>query len=172
MSQGFNEINFKASGFIYQWKTHDKIMFKRVGGKERPVSQESTDDSLNVSLPDALARFSPKNIYNTDETGLLYKLKPDKTLEFKGKKFSAGKKSKERRDVLVGASITGQNLTFLITGTSTCLHCFKIEHHAPPEYNANSKASSTAFSSPDFVTFLSAVARKGLRFWRYRHWMS
>jgi hypothetical protein len=36
-------------------------------------------------------------IFNADETGIFYKMTPDKTLKFKGEKCMGGKLSKELR---------------------------------------------------------------------------
>lgn len=34
-----------------------------------------------------LERYEPHNVFNADESGLFFKAFPNKTLEFKGKKF-------------------------------------------------------------------------------------
>ncbi|XP_053377288.1 uncharacterized protein LOC123545424 [Mercenaria mercenaria] len=52
---------------------------------------------------------SGRDIYNADETGLFFKLTPDKTLEFKNVKCVGGKRSKERITVLVCANMTGED---------------------------------------------------------------
>jgi hypothetical protein len=38
-----------------------------------------------------LDTFSPRDIYNADETGLFWKALPDRTLAFKNERVSSGK---------------------------------------------------------------------------------
>ena len=71
--------------------------------------------SLSFKLTLLLFRYScdrntKVNTYlvNVDETGLFYKLKPDKSLSFKTEKCVGGKKAKDRLTVLVGASMAGE----------------------------------------------------------------
>lgn len=42
-------------------------------------------------LGNILKDYSPDQIYNADETGLFFRLMPDKTFEFKEKKCHGGK---------------------------------------------------------------------------------
>ena len=58
-------------------------------------------------LPSLLAGYDPSDVYNADETGLFYKMQPNKTLHFRGERCTGGKQSKERLSVLVGANMTG-----------------------------------------------------------------
>lgn len=47
----------------------------------------------NEKLPNILQAYSPDNIYNADETGIFYKMLPDKTMEFKDANCHGGKKN-------------------------------------------------------------------------------
>ncbi|KAL3281798.1 hypothetical protein HHI36_004999 [Cryptolaemus montrouzieri] len=51
---------------------------------------------VQVDWPNLRAKFCDDEIFNADETGLFYKLTPDKTLKFRVEKCSGGKLSKER----------------------------------------------------------------------------
>lgn len=85
-----------------------------------------------------------KDIFNVDETGLFFKCTPDKTFAFKGEKCSAGKHSKERITVLVGANMDGsEKLPLLVIGKSANPRCFKNVRTKPVEYEANKKAWMT-----------------------------
>ena len=57
--------------------------------------------------PKLRAKFSDDDIFHADETGLFYKLTPEKTLKFRGKKCVGGKLSKERITVMVAANMNG-----------------------------------------------------------------
>lgn len=61
--------------------------------------------------------YNPCDIFNADETGLFYKLMPEKTLQLKGEKCSGGKRSKDRLTLLVALSMDGsENLKLLVIG--------------------------------------------------------
>ncbi|GBL99786.1 hypothetical protein AVEN_162801-1 [Araneus ventricosus] len=57
---------------------------------------EGTVEQWKEDLATLVNAYAPKKIYNCDETGLFYKLMPDRTLIFKGEPCHGGKKSKER----------------------------------------------------------------------------
>ena len=125
--------------------------FKKVCGEERNVSPHNAENWLSITLPELLGRFLPEDVYNLDETGLFYKLKPDKTLDFKGHKCSGGKKSKERLTVLVGASMTGEKLPLLVIGKAKNPRCFKGVRNLPLEYTANRNAWMTGDIFKDYL---------------------
>ncbi|GBM21881.1 hypothetical protein AVEN_29354-1 [Araneus ventricosus] len=54
---------------------------------------EGAVEQWKEDLATLVNRYEPKNIYNCDETGLFYKLMPDRTLPFKGKPCNGGKKT-------------------------------------------------------------------------------
>ena len=54
-----------------------------------------------------LSRYDPSDIFNADETGLYWRLLPDKTHSLSGEVCTGGKKSKDRVTVLVCANMTG-----------------------------------------------------------------
>lgn len=92
-------------------------------------------------MQDVLKDYSPRDIYNADETGLFYQLLPSKTLAFKGEKCMGGKKSKNRLTVLMTANMDGSDKRkLLLIGKSLKPRCFKGVKHIPVEYTANKKA--------------------------------
>ena len=54
-----------------------------------------------------MKNYKACDIFNAEETGLLYKLIPNKTLQLKGEKCDGGKKSKERLTVLATSNMDG-----------------------------------------------------------------
>ena len=89
-------------------------------------------------------------IYNADETGLFYRLLPDRTLEFKNVDCHGGKQSKERITTLVCANMSGSDkLPMFVLGKSSKPRCFKNAKTLPTQYNANMKAwmTSTLFTT-------------------------
>lgn len=133
--------NFKASiGWLDKFKKRHEITFKTVQGEEGAVNVGELNDWQTSVLRDELQKYKPKDIFNLDETGLFWKLLPNKTMEFKGERCTAGKKSKERLTVLVGANMDGsEKLPLLVIGKSAKPRCFK-NANIPVDYTANKKA--------------------------------
>lgn len=133
-----------TSGFIDRWKTRHFIGAKKVSGEERSIPEEALEPWINDTLPDLLRKFKPEDIYNADETGLFYKLQPDRTLAFKGEKCCGGKRSKDRLTVLVCASMAGNKVPLLVIGKSKSPRCFAGIKQLPLTYVGNSKAWMTS----------------------------
>ncbi|GBP11407.1 Tigger transposable element-derived protein 4 [Eumeta japonica] len=62
-----------------------------------------TDNWLRTVLPKLTEGYTDSQIWNAVETGLFFKLTPDRTLKFKGEKCTGGKLSKDRITVLVAS---------------------------------------------------------------------
>ena len=70
-----------------------------------------------TDMADILRRYEPKDVYNADETGLLYQCTPDRTLAIKGHDMEGRKQSKKRVTLLVGANMDGSDkLPLLMIG--------------------------------------------------------
>ena len=107
LAEKLGRINFKASnGFIERFKERRGIMYKNVCGESNAVDCEIVQ-SWKEKLPSLIEQYEPRNIFNADETGLFYKLQPDKFLHFKGESCSGRKKSKERITVMLAANMSG-----------------------------------------------------------------
>lgn len=61
----------------------------------------------NNTLPQFIKGYKLCDIFNADETGLFYKLMPEKTLQLKGEKCSVGKRSKDRLTLFVASNMDG-----------------------------------------------------------------
>ena len=134
----------KNDGFIDRWKRRHAIGMKQLSGESNSVSDSDTRPWLDLTLPELLSQYKPEDVFNADETGLFYKLRPDRTLTFKGEKCVGGKKQKDRLTVLVGASMTGIKLPLLVIGKSKHPRCFAGTRYLPLDYLANSKAWMTS----------------------------
>lgn len=90
---------------------------------------------MEKKLGNILKDYSPDQIYNADETGLFFRLMPDKTFEFKDKKCDGGKQSKDRLTALVCSNMSGNDkLPLLIIGKSLNPLCFKNVKSLPTEW--------------------------------------
>ena len=89
--------------------------------------------------------YSPADIYNADETGVFFRLLPNKTLEFKDVDCHSGKKNKERLTAMVCANMSGTDrLSLLIIGKPANPRCLMHVKALPTEYEANKKAWMTS----------------------------
>lgn len=112
----------------------------------------------NEKLPNILQACSPDNIYNADETGIFYKMLPDKTMEFKDVNCHGGKKNKERITAMVCANMSGTDkLPLLVIGRASNPRCFKHVKSLPVEYYSNKKAWMTSEIFTEWVKKLEMM---------------
>lgn len=96
-------------------------------------------------MPGLLLQYSPRDVYNADETGLYYRLTPDRTHTFNTDKVRGGKKSKERLTLLLCANMDGSDKKRLfVIGKAKTPRCFKNVRHLPVDYDANSSSWMTS----------------------------
>ena len=151
---------FKAStGWLELFKERNGITFKKVCGEAKSVDTASTDmTEWEQRLRRLLDQYTPDDIYNAEETGVFYRLLPDKTLEYKIVDCHGGKKSKERLTALVCANMSGNDkLPLLIIGKSANPRCFKNKKTLPTPYTSNKKAWMT---SEIFIDWLKKLDQK------------
>jgi hypothetical protein len=80
----------------------------------------------------------PRDVYSADETGLFFKVLPERTLAYKGETCHGGKHSKDRLTVLLCVNSEGSDKQVpIVIGKS---RCFKDVKNLPIKYHANSKA--------------------------------
>lgn len=145
-AKDLNILNFNCSAsWISRFKTRHNIVAGKIAGESLSVEQSDVTEWLTKVWPNLRAKFSDDNIFNADETGLFYKLTPDKTLKFKGEKCSGGKLSKDRITVMVAANMNGTiKKKLLIIGKSKNPRCFKNVRSLPVDYGNNRKAWMTS----------------------------
>ena len=82
-----------------------------------------------------------QDIWNLDETGLIYRALPDKCLFAKSKKCKGGKKSKERLTVALMTSATGEKKKPIVIGKYANPRCLKNVHREdlPCQYCSQKK---------------------------------
>ena len=134
--------NFQGSaGWLARFKKRHKVTFRSVSGESASVSQDVVDEWLSETLPQLLQDYSARDIFNADETGLFWRLLPDKTFSFKGDKCHGGKKSKERISLLVCSNMDGsEKLPLLVIGKFAKPRCLKGVNSLPVQYKSNKKA--------------------------------
>ncbi|GFV36928.1 tigger transposable element-derived protein 4 [Trichonephila clavipes] len=133
-------IEFSASeGGFTNFKKRNGIVFKKMCGESSSVDINVCSKWQN-SLSDIIKEHEPRNIFNTDESGLFFKCLPEKTFTFK-KKCHVGKHSKERLTILLAVNMDGsEKITPLVIGKSANPRCFKGINSFPTKYRSNKKA--------------------------------
>ena len=137
---GYLDLNW-----IDRWKKRHNITSRQISGESQSADHAGADIWISTQLKLIREEFEDKDIFNVDDTGLFWKMTPDKTLSFRGDLCKGGKRSKERLIVLVAASALGERFPLLVIGKSKRPHCFRGVLNLPVEYNANRSATSEMF---------------------------
>lgn len=155
--------DFTASnGWIDRFKKRHNVVYKAICGESKSVDLETVEHWKETQLPEKIAGFDPKNVFNADETGLFFNVLPDKTFSYKGEKCHGGKLSKQRITVLLLANADGsEKFPLLVIGKAKKPRCFKNIKKLPTKYEANTKAwmTSTFFQNQ----LLAFDAKMGLQ---------
>lgn len=134
-----------SESWIYRFRQRHDIVLGKICGESSSVSQSDTSAWLRDVFPKLREGYSDAEIFNTDETGLFFKMTPDRTFKFKGEKCIGGKMSKERITVLVTANMDGSvKEKLLVIGKFRNPRCFKNVKRLPVNYEANRRAWMTS----------------------------
>ena len=102
--------DFKCSqGWLTSFKGRYNIKLRSIQGEERDVKTEDVDAWHQTVWTEILQEYEAKDIYNCDESGLFYRILPNRTLAFKGQKCAGGKMSKERISIMFCANMDGSD---------------------------------------------------------------
>ena len=117
--------NFKASnGWLEKFRSRYNICFKTICGESEDVDLNIVDER-SQRLESLCEGYEPKNIFNFDETGLFFKVLPNKTLCLKTETCASGKRSKEKLTVALCVNMIGEFEKPLVIGKSKKPRCFK-----------------------------------------------
>ena len=96
------------------------------GSKESAAPHDELETWKETVLLPTLARHSPNDIYNGDETALFYKSLPHRTYCFDGDKPAGSAKHKDRLTLLIITNMDGSDHRKLsVIGKSKTLHCLQ-----------------------------------------------
>lgn len=140
--------DFSASnGWLESFLKRHNMNLKDLCGESGDVPADVVDDWVQ-RIPDIVAGYDPKDIFNADETGLCFRALPSKTYAIKGDPCKGTKSAKDRITVLLACSAAGEKLTPLVIGKSAKPRCFKGREIMPVTYRHNRKAwmSSVLFT--------------------------
>ncbi|UYV75558.1 K02A2.6-like [Cordylochernes scorpioides] len=96
------------------------------GWIERWKARQGMASSCATFVENQLINYACKDIFNADETGLFWRLLPDKTLHFKGETCTGGNASKERITILLCCNMDGsEKMQPLVIGKAKQPRCFR-----------------------------------------------
>jgi transposase-like protein/uncharacterized membrane protein len=157
------KTDWKCSvGWLDRFKKRHCITYKSVCGERQSVDEATTLSWTEEVLKPTLAKYKSVDVFNADETGLFWRLLPDKTFSFKNEKCYGGKKSKERITVVVCSNMDGsEKWPLFVIGKFKSPRCFKGLKKLCVNYRANSKAWMTSELFSEWLQeFDSSMFRK------------
>ncbi|XP_045463820.1 tigger transposable element-derived protein 6-like [Harmonia axyridis] len=113
-----------SSGWLEKFRRRHNIAFKAISGEASSVNPIDVEMFLS-KLPMLLKDYSPRNIFNADETGIFFRALPNKTLTLKHEKCTGGKLSKERLTILHCVNLAGEKEKLLVIGKTKKPRAFK-----------------------------------------------
>ena len=135
--------DFKASnGWFEKWKVKHNIKKMKISGESGSVSGQ-TIDSWKERLPEILAGYNPREIWNMDETGCFWKTLPTTGLAQKSKSCKGGKNSKQRVTLAFFVNAAGgKESKPILIGSSENPRCFKgvDKKQLPVHYHHNASS--------------------------------
>ncbi|XP_064423274.1 tigger transposable element-derived protein 4-like [Latimeria chalumnae] len=148
---GYADLSASQS-WVERFKHRRGIVCRTVCRESESINSDVLDNYVTTKLPSLLIGYQPRDVFNIDETGLFYKLLPNRTLALKGEECHGGKHSKERITLLVGSNMDGsEKLKLLVIGKAKQPRCLKGVKVLPVDYEGNTKAWMTGDIFKDWV---------------------
>ncbi|XP_066261193.1 jerky protein homolog-like [Euwallacea similis] len=154
---------FASDGWLQNFKRRYGIRFLKISGEKLSTNPEMIEP-FKQDLRSIIEKGNLVNeqIYNADETGLFWRLLPDKTLVKSDEKSAPGRKAeKARLTFLACTNATGAHkIRPLVIGKAKNPRCFK-NFTLPVDYDYSAKAwmTSTIFENWFHRTFVPEVRR-------------
>lgn len=157
---------FAASeGWIDRWKTRHSVRFVSISGEKLSANAEAAKE-FSAKFQEIVKEneLLPCQVYNTDETGLNFKMLPSKTLAASNESVAGTKLIKDRITVTPCSNADGTHkLPLFIIGKSKKPRAFKnINPSSLPVYYRNQKSAwmdCNLFKSWFFDEFVPSVEK-------------
>lgn len=149
-----------SNGWVQRFKKRFAISSRVISGESAGIDSETIDEGRRKAN-DIIAKYDLKDVFNMDETGLYYRMLPDRTLTL-ATSTKGIKKAKIRISLALTSNATGtEKLTPIVIGHSKKPRCFR--HFTPDmyvKYHSNKKAWMTAVIFTDWVMELDHKMRE------------
>ena len=135
-----------SDGWLKNFRKRYDIKHLKVSGEKNSADTEAAENYVEVFNKMVMEdKLLPSQIYNADETGLLWRCIPRNTLATSQESNISGwKESKERVTVLCCANASGSHMLKLqVVGKSMHPRCFKNSKVLLVHYMANNRAWMT-----------------------------
>ena len=166
IAEKLGKSNFTGSrGWLDKWKKRYNVKNLKVCGESGDVSGE-TVQSWKERLPEILANYSKEDIWNIDESGVLWQALPESGFAQKGRQCHGGKKSKKRMTVAFFVSASGwKESKPIVIWTSENPRCFKKckKSDLPVTYYSQKKAWMTGDIMNDILSKLNRQLSRNSR---------
>lgn len=132
-----------VQSWLWRWRQRYGIKFKRFHGEGKENDEVSAASFKNEFLPNILKNRKIDDIFNADESALLYKALPNATFMTNCEKPTGWKTQKSRLTLLFLCNATGTFKKIYTIGKFKNPRCFK-KRNPPLPYFANVKAWMTS----------------------------
>ena len=131
-------------GWLHRWKKRYGITFSVQHGEKREANKEGADEWLKGVLPRLLEEYEDEDIYNADESAVLYRELPMASLDLQENKDKGGfKQNKERFTIMTCTNMTGSDkVPLLVIGKFKTPRCLR-DVKPPVDYDYNKSAWMT-----------------------------
>lgn len=152
LAQKLGITDFKASnGWLTRFTKRNSLSYKTISGESAAVDLQQANEFVQP-LPSLITNYKPCDIFNMDETGLVFKRLPNKMYYHKSEKCHGGKAAKDRITVALTTNMSGtEKLPPLVIGKSLKPRCFKNVKSLPVTYRNNQKAWMTSMLFEEFL---------------------
>ena len=105
--------------WIERFKQRHGIVRIKKSGESSGVDVEVVRVWKEGKLVEVLEKYSPKDVFNADETSLFWLILPDNSLGYAGQSHHGSKQSKQRITILVSSDMDGsEKLPLFVIGKS------------------------------------------------------
>lgn len=139
-----------SEGWLTRWKARHGVHFAQVSGEKMSADASGATDFTSKFVEIIKTeKLKPEQVYNMDETGLNFKMLPEKTFLGSHEKSAAGfKKNKERITVAVCSNAAGTHkIPLFVVGKSAKPRAFKNLH--PSSLPVFYRSQKSAWMSAD-----------------------
>ena len=137
--------------WLERFKYRHNIKFARIHGEKADADFMGADEWIRNVLPNEIEGYDPKDIFNADETGLVYKALQSATLTFHGTEPAGGKLPKQRLTALLCVNMDGSEKNAYIIGKYKKPRCFSRVQSLPLPYYNNQNSWMTSIVWKDIL---------------------